>query len=96
VCSLFRNERSDLYRSSDLITYAVAHTRDYWPEVPALGMVTFVDPGKTRAKRDPGRCYRRAGWKHVGYTKGGLYALEQFPEDMPGPAPTPGTPVPLF
>ena len=81
--SCFRNEGEQL--SSALILDAVAITRHQWPEVPDLGMVTFVDAGKTRKKRDPGRCYRRAGFKHVGYTQGGLYALQMLPEDMPEP-----------
>ncbi len=56
MCSAFRNEGPDL--SSSLITEAVAATRWTWPAVPDLGMVTFVDPTKTRPKRDPGRCFR--------------------------------------
>jgi len=81
VNSLFRNEGAGL--SSELITEAVAATRACWPEVPALGMITFVDASKTRAKRDPGRCYRRAGFHHVGFTKGGLYAFQLLPDEMP-------------
>lgn len=46
-------------------------------------MVTFVDTEKVRHKRDPGRCYRKAGWKPCGYTKGGLLALQLLPKDMP-------------
>jgi hypothetical protein len=83
VCSLFRNESGVL--SSELVREAVAATRWYWPEVPPLGMVTFVDASKTRRKRDPGRCYRKAGWAHVGYTAGGLVALQQLPAAMPEP-----------
>lgn len=64
------------------IAEAVAATRTVW-EPPPLGIVTFVDASKTRKKRDPGRCYRRAGWVHVGFTKGGLWAFQQKPEDMP-------------
>ena len=41
--------------------------------------------GKTRKKRDPGRCYRKAGLIPVGYTKGGLVALQLRPEDIPAP-----------
>lgn len=67
VCSAFRNERPDLHLSSDLIREAVAVTRWRWPDVPALGMVTFVDPDKTRHKRDPGRCYLRAGFRYTGH-----------------------------
>lgn len=82
--SLFRNEGPVL--SSDLIRSAVAATRMIWPEVPPLGMVTFVDPNKTRHKRDPGRCYRKAGFKVVGKTKSGLIALQLLEPDMPDPA----------
>jgi hypothetical protein len=46
-------------------------------------MVTFVDPTKVRHKRDFGRCYRKAGFQHVGYTQGGLVALQLLPADMP-------------
>lgn len=83
VCSCFRNESE--YLSSDLIRSAVAATRAVWGEPPSLGMVTFVDRDKTRRKRDPGRCYRRAGWKVCGETKGGLVALQQMPDEMPEP-----------
>jgi hypothetical protein len=82
ICSAFRNERRDLHRSSDLITEAVAATMFYWSP-PSEGMVTFVDPKKTRPKRDPGRCFRRAGFEEVGETKGGLIALRLSPDDMP-------------
>ena len=81
--SCFRNEGAGL--SSELILEAIAATRHRWPEVPELGMVTFVDAGKVRKKRDPGRCYRKAGFKHVGFTKGGLWAFQLLPEDMPEP-----------
>lgn len=82
VCSLFRNEGAGL--SSDLIRQAVAATRWYWPDVPALGMVTFVNADKVRST-NPGACYRKAGWKRVGMTAGGLVALQQLPEKMPEP-----------
>lgn len=82
VCTMFRNE-SDIL-SSTLIREAVAVTRSIW-DAPPLGMVTFVDPTKVRRKRDFGRCYRRAGFKPCGETKGGLVALQLLPEDMPQP-----------
>jgi hypothetical protein len=81
VNTLFRNEGAAL--SSDLIREAVAVTRWYWPDPPALGIVSFVDAAKVRRKRDPGRCYRRAGFAHVGFTRGGLYAFQLLPEAMP-------------
>ena len=83
VNSIFRNEGAVL--SSELIRQAVAATRAYWPEAPALGMITFIDADKTRRKRDPGRCYRKAGFRLAGRTKGGLYALQMLPHEMPAP-----------
>lgn len=88
VNSCFRNESPHL--SSELIREAVAATRSVW-EPPALGMVTFVDASKVRRKRDPGRCYVRAGFERVGFTKGGLVALQLFPDAMPSPHPAQGT-----
>jgi hypothetical protein len=81
VCSAFRNEGPSL--SSELIRQAVAVTRWRWPDVPTFGMITFVDPSKVRHKRDPGRCFRKAGFRHVGYTAGRLVALQLLPEAMP-------------
>jgi hypothetical protein len=83
MCSLFRNEAPSRYLSSTLIREAVAATRAYFGKPPLLGMVTFVDPSCVRAKRDPGRCYRRAGFRPVGTTKSGLIALQLLPSDMP-------------
>ena len=82
VCSAFRNEGNCL--SSSLITQAVAATRAIW-ETPEFGMITFVDTKKVKHKRDFGRCYLKAGFKNVGFTKGGLVALQLLPEDMPEP-----------
>jgi len=81
TCACFRNESPHV--SSELIREAVAATRALWPEVPAPGMVTFVDPSKVRHKRDPGRCFRKAGFRPAGATANGLVALQLFPEDMP-------------
>lgn len=77
VCTAFRNERPDLWLSSDLIREAVQLSAREWP-APPEGLITFVDTNKTRHKRDPGRCFSRAGFAHVGYTKAGLVAL-RFP-----------------
>lgn len=92
VNSCFRNEGGGL--SSDLIREAIAASRALWPAVPALGLITFVDASKTRHKRDPGRCYRRAGFHHVGFTKGGLWAFQIPPDEMP-PAAVPLGHLPL-
>jgi len=68
-----------------MITEAVAITQWYWPNVPELGIVTFVDGRKVRHKRDPGRCYRKAGFEHVGFTKQGLWVWQMLPRAMPTP-----------
>lgn len=86
LCSAFRNERPDLARSSELIVEVVAATRARFGNPPAIGMVTFVDPKKVRHKRDPGRCFLRAGFRREGATKGGLLAFVLAPDAMPPPA----------
>lgn len=88
MCSAFRNERPDLWLSSSLVAEAVAITRGEFGPAPAQGFVTFVDAGRTRAKRDPGRCFRRAGWAPVGTTKDlGLVALQLPVEALGGVEP---------
>jgi hypothetical protein len=91
VCSAFRNEAPDRYLSSDLVREAVAATLAVWPDPPELGMVTFVNRDKTRRKRDPGRCFRKAGFQPCGETKGGLVALQLLPDAMPTPQQALGT-----
>jgi hypothetical protein len=82
VCTLFRNESDTL--SSELITEAVAATLAWFVEAPAGGMLTFVDETKVRRKRDPGRCFRRAGFEVVGRTKDKhLVVLQLLPDAMP-------------
>ena len=73
-CAVFRNE--GVARSSDLIREA---DRIAWERWPGERLYTYVDPGKTRRKRDPGRCFLRAGWQHCGWTKRGLRILEHLP-----------------
>lgn len=85
VNSLFRNESG--IRSSDLIREAVAITRSMWT-TPPLGIVSFVDPVHVRptlrrGEKIYGYCYLKAGWTHVGFTKGGLWVWQQLPEKMP-------------
>jgi hypothetical protein len=94
MCSAFRNESTEL--SSALIVEAVSATRHTFGEPPPLGFVTFVDASKTRRKRDPGRCFVKAGWVRLSErTKSGLIVLQQLPEDMPPPMP-PRTEPDLF
>jgi hypothetical protein len=72
-CTIYRNEGGQ--RSSALAT---ALTLDYWPRKygwPDVPLRTEVDPSKTRHKRDPGRCFRKAGWEPWGWTEHGLLVL---------------------
>jgi hypothetical protein len=68
-CSIFRNT-SPRYLSSDLVREATTLTINYWSThygaLPTCPLTTEVDPGKTRRKRDPGRCFRKAGWTYQG------------------------------
>lgn len=82
VNSLFRRQGGRQI-ASEMILDAVAATRYFWPDVPELGMVTFVDSRKVRAKERIGRCYLEAGFTHVGFTKGGLHAFQMLPHQMP-------------
>lgn len=90
ICSCFRNEGAEL--GSGLIREAVAVTRWIYRSTPHLGMVTFVDPRIVpgfivRTKDGPemrwGYSYWKAGFKFCGWTKGGLYALQMLPAEMP-------------
>ena len=101
VNSMFRREGS-AYLASDIIRLAIAHTRAEWPDVPPLGMVTFIDPTKVRTGRSHraehaiGKCYRKAGFRHVGFTKGGLWVFQMLPREMPEPILAAGTQMSLF
>jgi hypothetical protein len=68
VCSAFRNQLRHpngraVHCSSELTIEGLAATRFYW-EPPPEGIITFIDPDKVKRKRDPGRCFRKAGF-HV-------------------------------
>lgn len=85
VNSLFRSEGAGI--ASSLIREAVSVTRSIW-QPPELGIISFVDPKHVQPKMRRGQaiygyCYLKAGWKHVGYTKGGLWAWQQLPDEMP-------------
>lgn len=95
TCTIFRNEGAGL--SSELILEAIAATRWHWGEPPADGFITFVDPGKVRKKRDPGRCFLRAGFELVGRSKRrGFITLQLKPENMPAPEQYVGAQMNLF
>ena len=75
--------------SSDLIREAVAATRAEWGEPPPGGTVTTIDPHKVRHKRDPGRCFLRAGFRRLPeLTKDrGLVILRLAVADHPAASP---------
>jgi hypothetical protein len=78
-CAVFRNEGPKL--SSELIKAAVELAWERWP---GERLYTYINPRKIRHKRDPGRCFLRAGWRHVGWTKDqGLRILEIRPSSPP-------------
>lgn len=100
---------SDLIRAA---LEATAYTWPTSPRVPAvrlrrkpdrtdlepieIAMITFVDASKTTHKRDPGRCFRRAGFVDVGATRGGLVALGYPASALPAPRAPLGTTVDLW
>lgn len=68
-CAMFRNESKR--RSSEIILEAEAMAIEKWG--PGR-MYTYVDPGKIQS-RNPGYCFKVAGWKFVGLSKGGKHLL---------------------
>jgi hypothetical protein len=89
MCSAFRNEGAGI--ASDLIRQAVAATRAYYGNAPAIGMVTFIDRAKVRpimvrGKPTWGWTWKQIGFREVGETRqAGLLALQLLPQDMPPP-----------
>ena len=86
VCSAFRNESNLM--ASEMIRQAVAGTVAYYGSPPLKGLVTFLDTKKVkptirRGVKTWGYSWLKAGFVHVGYTKGGLMAfrlpLDRFP-----------------
>jgi len=72
-CSVFRNESST--RSSDLIREAMELA---WRRWPGERLFTYVNPRKIRST-NPGYCFKAAGWRRCGVSKGGLVILEALP-----------------
>lgn len=73
-CAVFRNEGPLL--SSDLILAAEPFAERRWPTETRF--YTYVNAAKVRRKRDPGRCFLRAGWRSCGTTQGGLLIFEKL------------------
>jgi DNA modification methylase len=72
-CAVFRNEGKLL--ASDLIKEAMAIAWLRWPDAR---LYTYVDADEVRSA-NPGCCFKMAGWKQCGETKGGLLILEALP-----------------
>ncbi len=72
-CTVFRNESNLL--SSDLIREAIDIA---WRRWPGKRLFTFVDASKIKS-RNPGYCFKLAGWTSCGATKTGLLIFEILP-----------------
>lgn len=70
-CAVFRNEGH--FRSSSLIREAVEQWA--WKRWPGERFYTYVD-GKRIVSANPGYCFKCAGWRRCGVTRGGLIVLE--------------------
>ena len=68
-CAIFRNEGPEL--SSTLIREAVAWARQRWP---GERLFTFVRPDAV--SRNPGYCFKVAGWRRTGKSAKGLHVLD--------------------
>lgn len=93
VCSCFRRESHCPYLASDLIRQALAATCFRW-SVPKLGIVTFIDPDHVKPTMVRGRPVYGWTYRKVGFvdadpprTKGGLIAIQLWPDKMPAPRP---------
>ena len=73
-CAIFRNESNLL--SSELISEAEQIAWNRWP---GERLYTYVNPQKIESK-NPGYCFKKAGWKICGMTKWKkLIILEKLP-----------------
>jgi hypothetical protein len=79
LCSKFRNESPRL--SSELILEAESLVMARWG---AGRVFTYVDPTKITS-RNPGYCFKKAGWRFVGISPKGLHILEK---DLKNASPT--------
>jgi hypothetical protein len=92
TCTIFRNEGAGL--ASSLILEAEAALVAAGHGCGPDGMLTYVWAAKVRRKRDPGRCFRRAGWvvhPTRPLSKDGRKILLTKPWHMAGVAPTPSS-----
>lgn len=76
-CAAFRNE-SD-HKSSYLIEQAMEFAFIRWPNER---LYTYVNPTKIKST-NPGYCFKLAGWRVCGKSKGGLIILEYVVSSTP-------------
>ena len=69
-CAMFRNEGDQL--SSALIAEACEWA---WAKWPGERLYTYVDANRIRSS-NPGCCFKAAGWRGCGNTRGGLHVRE--------------------
>lgn len=72
-CAIFRNESTRL--ASEIILEAERWAIEKWGSGRGY---TYVDPRKIQS-RNPGYCFKRAGWEQVGFSKGGQVLLVKDP-----------------
>jgi len=76
-CSLFRNEGSTLGKSSELILEAEKKALEKWSDTKRF--YTYVNPNKVNSSY-PGYSFKKAGWRCVGTSKGGLLLYVKYIE----------------
>jgi hypothetical protein len=69
-CTIFRNEGPR--QSSSLVLEADQIAWQRWPNAPRH--FTYVN-GSTIQSANPGYCFKKAGWRHIGYSASGLHIL---------------------
>ncbi len=71
-CSIFRNESGRL--SSAIILEAERKVIAEWGENRGF---TYINPSEIKNQKNPGYCFKCAGWKFVKKIKSGLHLLEK-------------------
>lgn len=81
TCTIFRNEGKE--KSSSLILEAEACLLEMAPSCGPSGMITYVFDKKIISK-NPGYCFKAAGWHTAGRSKDNRKTLLMKPFDMAG------------
>lgn len=80
-CTIFRREGAGL--SSDMILEAEQIAIETWGPPPRDGFVTYIDNRKIKSK-NPGYCFKKAGWKQIGKSKTGKIILQKGEQNNGG------------